>query len=394
MPVWHEKTKALRASGKLTVIGVAQEQHADRCLLFARWQGIDWPILWDPFNMTDTRVVPRATLIDEHGVVRSLRANPNTLERDFLTKTYAAPEKTETLPEGTGHELIELLQAKAGTPQAAYYGALSDLLWNTGNGDEAMQALRAYAQKEAKDAAAWWRLGVAYRMRHDSGERHDGDFQTALEYWHKGLDLDPAQYIYRRRIQQYGPRLDKPYPFYPWVAAARKALKARGVAVPALIAPLSGAEQAAAGRIAAAKEEQEPDPDRKIETFSKLLDVESAVAWNPPGRRDRAEAARVHVILRPSGNRVLLWDADAGPVTIWLDLPAGWKTEQQRLTYTLRGTDRAEENVVLDFEITFPQDKAVAGTIRGYALYYACLDGPGECRYLRHDFEIVVPKRP
>jgi hypothetical protein len=257
-----------------------------------------------------------------------------------------------------------------------------------------MQALRAYATLRKKDAAALWRLGVAYRMRHDSGERHDGDFQTALDYWRKGLDLDPNQYIYRRRIQQYGPRLDKPYPFYPWIEEARKALEARGLKVPELSAPLSGAERAAAGRIAAAEDEREPDPDGKIESLAGLLDVEGAVAWSTPGRRHRGEAARVHVVLRPSGNRVLLWDADAGPVTVWLNLPSGWTTEQRLLTYQLKGTDKAEENVVIDFEIAFPKNEAAAGTIRGYALYYACLDGPGECRYLRHDFEIAVPKRP
>ena len=65
MPVWHENTKALRAAGKLAVVGITQEQHAERCRLFAQWHQIDWPILWDPFNLTESKVVPRFTLIDE-----------------------------------------------------------------------------------------------------------------------------------------------------------------------------------------------------------------------------------------------------------------------------------------------------------------------------------------
>ena len=63
MPVWHEATRALRESGDLTVIGITQEQHPERCGLFAQWKGIDWPILWDPFNLTEARAVgkPRSS---------------------------------------------------------------------------------------------------------------------------------------------------------------------------------------------------------------------------------------------------------------------------------------------------------------------------------------------
>lgn len=45
---------------------------------------------------------------------------------------------------------------------------------------------------------------------------------------HRGKALDLVPYIFRRRIQQYGPRLDKPYPFYDWVSEARAAVLARG----------------------------------------------------------------------------------------------------------------------------------------------------------------------
>ena len=65
MPVWHEKTRSLVKAGKLALLGVIQEQHPDRCRLFAQWQEFDWPILWDPFNLTGAAVVPilTATLV-------------------------------------------------------------------------------------------------------------------------------------------------------------------------------------------------------------------------------------------------------------------------------------------------------------------------------------------
>ena len=54
--------------------------------------------------------------------------------------------------------------------------------------------------------------------------------------------MDPSNYIWRRRLQQYGPRLDKPYPFYDWIETARRELKARGIEPHPLRARLTGAE--------------------------------------------------------------------------------------------------------------------------------------------------------
>jgi len=51
-------------------------------------------------------------------------------------------------------------------------------------------------------------------MRYDSLRRREGDLQKALTSRQDAQDSNPNHYIWRRRIQQYGPRLDKPYPFY------------------------------------------------------------------------------------------------------------------------------------------------------------------------------------
>ena len=51
-------------------------------------------------------------------------------------------------------------------------------------------------------------------MRHDSGFRRIGDFANAVNAWSQARNADPNQCIWRRRLQQYGPRLAKPYPFY------------------------------------------------------------------------------------------------------------------------------------------------------------------------------------
>ena len=93
---------------------------------------------------------------------------------------------------------------------------------------EAIDAYAAAAQADPRDGRALFRLGVALRQRYESAAARRDDFQAAVENWGQALQLDPNQYIWRRRIQQYGPRLDKPYPFYDWVAEAERAIRARG----------------------------------------------------------------------------------------------------------------------------------------------------------------------
>ena len=56
----------------------------------------------------------------------------------------------------------------------------------------------------------------------------DASFQRAIDAWGQALAIDPNHYIWRRRIQQYGPRLIKPYPFYDWVEQAAREIRARG----------------------------------------------------------------------------------------------------------------------------------------------------------------------
>ena len=60
MPVWHELTKEARKAGELVLLGVIQEQHPDRCRLFAQWKGFDWPILH--FDFALLRVIFLASL--------------------------------------------------------------------------------------------------------------------------------------------------------------------------------------------------------------------------------------------------------------------------------------------------------------------------------------------
>ena len=94
--------------------------------------------------------------------------------------------------------------------------------------NDAIEAYTAATRADPQDRRALFRLGVALRQRYESAARQRNDFQAAVENWGRALELDPNQYIWRRRIQQYGPRLDKPYPFYDWVPEAERAIRELG----------------------------------------------------------------------------------------------------------------------------------------------------------------------
>ena len=144
-------------------------------------------------------------------------------------------------PAATAPDLEALGRAaeSRGSTEASKSYADALALW--GGSDSIDQTIAAYqevAERNPDDGMTHFRLGVAYRMRYDSQERREGDFQTAIDEWSAALALDPNQYIWRRRVQQYGPRLDKPYPFYDWVPAARDEIVARGEQpVPLVVEP-------------------------------------------------------------------------------------------------------------------------------------------------------------
>ncbi len=372
MPVWHRATEKWRASGELQLVGITQEQHPDRCQLFAQWQGIEWPILWDPFNLTGSTAVPFACLIDEHGVVRDVVRKVETIGDSFLAKEFEKPNKKP-------NDLFDV----------EHRAALADLLWKgTERMDAAIESLEKAAKKNPRDAALLFHAGVARRMRTDSPLSRPDDFQAAIDHWAAARAIDPNQYIWRRRIQQYGPRLDKPYPFYTWVDQARDEIRARGETPVALVAELTGSERAGKARFAAAAEATAPDPDGKIHRDAEnLVAVETAVAWDTSGK---SATATVHVTLRPDPLRDVHWTNDVEPLTVWIgdpELPEGWKASTRLIEYPQPPSEVSSEVRRVDLEVQLPE-KARKGTLKGYALYYVCEGETGECVYRRRDFVV------
>jgi hypothetical protein len=399
VPVWHEATRQAVADGRLVLLGVTQEQHPKRCRLFAQWKQFGWPILSDPINVLGAEAVPIVLALDEHGIVRSTRPNPATFESEFLSKPFAddATNNPQPLapPRPTTFEELEPAgeAAKSADAWVRYGDALA--LW--GGQTRLAAAIGAYRQAarlEPRDGAAWFRLGVCLRLRSETPDRQPGDFRSAVEAWGTAVEINPNQYIWRRRIQQYGPRLDKPYPFYDWVAEAERAIRDRGDLPVALPVRPEGAELAEPiGSFAVEKERpREPDPQGKIarDRGSVVVEVVPVPAPVRPG-----QSARVHLTFRLSENSKDHWNNEAEPLRVWTDPPDGFAVSERLVEAETPKSVSSTEDRTVAFEVQIP--KGASGTVRlpAYALYHLCNEAGGQCRLVRLDIavELMINKQ-
>lgn len=404
MPVWHEQTKAWRESGDLVVVGIVQEQHPERAQLYQQWREYDWPILWDPLNLTGSRAVPAFWCIDPTGLVahdsRSLRGaggSLETLDEHFLKVPHPEPVREAGQPVVLHSQAM--LDPSGGVHDWSESDAWARLLWGGVHelGD-VIGVLEKALPKSTDAGVSHFRLGVAYQRRYDNGDGTQADFQAAVDHWGKALASNPNQYIWRRRIQQYGPRLDKPYPFYDWVAQAQKEIRARGEQ-PVHAGPrLTGSELAGSTRrFEAGEEATSPDPEGKIDRDGAdggdpLISIVATVAPATVGPRGKAGAtARVHLDLRPTPGAASHWNNEVDALRIWLELPEGWSADQQLLVAPWPKTPTSNETRRLDFEVLLPEGVAGGTRFSAYALYHVCEDKDGQCLYRRQDIEIEIP---
>jgi len=381
------------AEGRLVVLGVTQEQHPDRCRLFAQWQRFDWPILWDPINLLESSAVPVVVAIDEHGIVRRTRPRPETFEEEFVSRVFPDDAPAVAATQARPPDLDELRQQAARQDSGGAWREFGDalVLWSQPRRlDEAVEAYSRARQLQPLDGRAAFRLGVALRMRHESPDSRPADFQHAVAAWDRALTLDPNQYIWRRRIQQYGPRLAKPYAFYDWVEQARRDIAVRGEQPVTLAVDPYGAEIAQPSRSFApgGDDARSPDPDHKIvRDHEPLIDIEAAVV---PARITAGSAARVHLTFRPRAEKQAHWNNEAEPLRFWLDLPDGWQASQRLLTSEQGDLPTSSETRRLDVEVQTPVSAGGSAELHGYALFHVCEGVNGVCQFLRQDVTLRV----
>ena len=382
------------------MIGIIQEQHPDRARLFMQWKEMGWPILVDSYNMLEMPYVPVTLAIDESGIIRKALSRPEEdteVGEAFLAETFGEAPATDVTPgpELTMPDLEELRRTAHSRNAAGAWRAYGNALAVWGGPSRLPAAIDAYRRATAldgDDGYAHFRLGVAYRARYDSPQREERDFREAVKSWTTALDLDPNQYIWRRRIQQYGPRLDKPYPFYDWVHTAREDIAARGEEPAPLLVEPRGSEFAepAEGFVAADDPIENPDPrGRVLRDEGQFIEVETV---SVPAALEAGEVARLHFVFRPITELLAHWNNEAGDMLLWLDPPSGWEVEERLLTLRVPPEAVSQETRTLEVEVRAPRPQGDRTTeIPGYALYYVCEDVNGICMYRRQDVSVQVP---
>lgn len=379
----------------MKMAGIIQEQHPDRARLFTQWKQMDWPILVDSLNLLGVSVVPVTLAIDEHGIVRAINPQKETIVDDFLAKQFEPPA-------GIAPPASARLRPAVGpTPRANAAAdvwrrhAESQFVWGGPGG--IAQAIRGFDRALATvptNGATHFRQGVAYRARYDSPGRQATDFRRAVEHWQRAVTLDPNQYIWRRRIQQYGPRLNKPYPFYDWVPEARAAIRARGeTPVPLDVEP-AGAEIAQPIRTFTARESVPSDPDprgRIHRDRGEFISVETVAV---PTTIAPGDPVRAHLIFRPNLARKAHWNNEVDDLIVRVNPPTGWQVDERHLSVPRPPTVVSQETRRTEFELRSPATAAAGRVaISASAFYYVCEDVDGTCLYRRQDIAVELHVR-
>ena len=376
--------EALRTD-QLQAIGVVQEQHADRTLLFNQWKRLSMDLMVDPLNALDVEAVPIILLVDSSGIIRFRDPSPAEAEQ-FLRTKYPMTAIAATGPEESGGAKSED-RASANVPGQQW--AVGDQLALQDQLDQAIKFYRTELVEDPLAARLHFRLGVALRMRFDRNAGHEQDLVDAVQAWTTARRLNPNQYIWRRRIQQYGPVLDKPYPFYSWVAQARREIQERGEQpVPLTVEP-AGAELAEPRRLVDTHRSQadEPDPQDKLKhDTADAVRIKSVVV---PSTDADQPGVRIHVMLTLRRDGDFVWNNEAEPLQLWVDSNEPLRPVAQLVELANPDAATSRERRVVEFDVTWPADNAASDpTLRAYAVYNLCNKQTGLCTIRRQDFQI------
>lgn len=401
MPVWQRASQKFVDEGSLVVLGVIQEQHAERCRLYAQWKNFKFPIVQDQLTSNGLAVVPVVIFIDEHGIVQNTRPRVANL-RDFVLESFPAPPVAAPRIEDEKVNIARLADNVNRKSTAAADCTIADGLmrWQQPEGiDGAISAYRSALSKveaesnnhEVSKGQLYFRLGVAYRARLDAARGRQkinaDDFSQASKYWSKALDEDPNQYIWRRRIQQYGPRLDKPYPFYDWIETARQEIRDRGEKPVDLKVALTASElaQPAKSFATSSRTSNNPDPEAKITKDNEGL-VQFLGTVVPQSIR-AGKTVRVHLLFMPDNGK---WNNEGETMKVWIEPSDKFQLVDSLIEIPNESSATSSEPRVIEFEVQTSSDVDGQVRIEGFALYGACTKENGQCLYRRLPFRVPI----
>jgi tetratricopeptide (TPR) repeat protein len=393
VPVWHAGTQRSVQDGKLAVVAIVQDQHPDRARLFLQWKRIGWPVLADSLDLLNLDTVPLTVAVDEYGIVRFSElpmAAAKTIEQTFVNQTYERPASPAPIDKADLAAPRGVRSKDAADAWRAYGDAMS--VYGAGERwTEAIDAYRHAARLVPTDGPLQFRLGSALRKRYDSLARRAEDFQEAEEHWAKALDIDPNRYIWRRRVQQYGPRLETPYDFFDWIRDARAEIAGRGETPIALTVEPGDSEYAVPDAHARLLRAPAAEPDvrgRIRRDRGEFVAVDTATV--PPSAAP-GDTVRVHLMFRPNARTKAHWTNENDPLLYWITPPPAWTAEPRALVAPNAPTAVSQEPRTLEYDIKVPvTEKPGSVSISGYALYYVCEDVKGVCMYRRRDISVPL----
>jgi hypothetical protein len=378
VPGWYEQLSPHLISGKLRAVGIIQEQHGDRTRLFNQWKRLDkMTLLIDSLNRLDVSGVPIVLFVDRHGIIRNRNPRPSELD-DFISTKFDNDEDARAIE----------LPTISGDPFAI-----------AGRWDDAIAKYSTHLRENPSDDRAMFRLGVCYRSRFDGSAKVDPrDFAHSIDYWQAALVVNPNQYIWRRRIQQYGPILSKPYPFYDWVDQAFSEIRQRGEAPVVLRTAPKGAELVgpsslvSSGLKVANTTNQEPDPSGAVSRDSGLVvTINSAVVQST----EKKQSARVHLLMQPNADSDFHWNNEADPVRVWVATNDTLTVHQSLVEFPQDAEATSNEIRTAEFEVSWddsvsPPEGEGSKILSGYAVYHICNKTTGVCVFWRQDIQIDV----
>lgn len=245
-------------------------------------------------------------------------------------------------------------------------------------------------QRQPDRSNVKFRLGVAYRMLYEFTDRREAHFFTqAVANWESALLQKPNQYIYRRRIEQYGPRLKKPYSFYDWVNVARQEILDRGETPRELLVEPNGAEFAhRAEQMTVDNSAENPDPRNRIIRDQDFVQTHVNFVPSEPSPGD---VVAVHVGFTVSGTAK--WNHETSPLVMWAHPPDGNVRISSPLIRDQAQYSEAESQtpLSLSFEMQIPEDQEKSVQLDAFALFNICESDGGQCLFRRHDFTITLP---
>ena len=341
------------------------------------------------------RGVPIEVAIDEHGIIRSIRPDLKTFQEEFLNKIFASPnDKSQSISEkATKPDLAALRRRAEQSNSSDAWRLLGDAIVLWGDPKDTNDAIEAYKQAikiKPDDGDAHFRLGVCYLIRYESEHRLPIDFQSAVDHWTKARQIEPNQYIWRRRIEQYGPRDTKPYPFYDWIQTAARDIRTRSEKpIELRVLPTSSEITDPDRDIEKDRlDAKPPDPQGRIIRDKQRL-ILTEVTVIPPSIKP-GETVRIYVTLRPDKKQKAHWNNEAEPLTLWIDPPPGWKAQPQLLTAPQGNNPETSEPRYFEFEIHATNNASGASKVSAYALYYVCEGAGGTCSFFRQDIPITI----